>query len=109
MTCEYNVQLCFARPMGWGGGELAEEAEALLRWLFAGATLDVERMEPEEGLDIVVARLNGLATWSTELQLLDWMDERMPEDWWIWIAGCKAEVIPKEDAGPCRIKKRRMA
>lgn len=108
MACEYNVDFCFARPDSKKYGALVQEAGELLRKLFAGAKMDIEEVE-EEGHEVVIARLNGLAAWKSEEQLLEWLDERLPESWWMWVAGFKAEVIPKEDAGPCRLRKRGMA
>ncbi|MFB9324872.1 hypothetical protein ACFFSY_02810 [Paenibacillus aurantiacus] len=104
MTCEYNADLCFIRPIGWGG-DLGGEAEALARKLFAGAAIGTET-SAEEGLEIAIVRANGLAAWRSEAELMDWLDDKLPESWWIWLAGIKAEVIPKADYGPCRLKKR---
>lgn len=105
MTCEYQANLCFVRPGDWGDAVLAEEVAALARKLFPGASVDVSAAR-EEGLDVAVARVNGLAAWQTEEQLLDWLDARLPEEWWIWLSGYTVEVMPKVDAGPCRLKKR---
>ncbi|RIX60137.1 hypothetical protein D3P08_00685 [Paenibacillus nanensis] len=107
MACEYNIDICFARP-GLDLGEpalLGREAGELLKSLLPGAILYMEEVE-EEGHEVVIARLNGLAAWASEEQFLDWLDRRLPESWWMWIAGIKAEVILKEDAGPCRLRKR---
>ncbi|MFC4102250.1 hypothetical protein [Paenibacillus xanthanilyticus] len=104
MTCEYNADLCFIRPAGWGG-VLEGEAEALTRKLFPGAAVETEA-SVEEGLDVAVVRVNGLAAWQSEAELMEWLDDKMPESWWIWLAGIKAEVMPKADHGPCRVKKR---
>ncbi|TYP71762.1 hypothetical protein BCM02_10940 [Paenibacillus methanolicus] len=105
MTCEYNAGLCFIRPAGWGGRVLIDDVEALARKLFAGASIEIET-SLEDGLDVAVVRANGLAAWRSEAELMDWLDDKLPESWWIWLAGIKAAVIPKADYGPCRLKKR---
>ncbi|MWC29894.1 hypothetical protein [Paenibacillus sp. MMS18-CY102] len=102
---EYDVELCFIRPRNWGEASLLEEVRELVCHLFAGARTDVEHGE-EDGLDVAVAKVNGLAVWDNEEDLLDWLDDALPESWWDWLAGYKVNVMKKEDAGPCLIKRR---
>ncbi|MBB3111174.1 hypothetical protein FHS18_003242 [Paenibacillus phyllosphaerae] len=103
MACEYNADLCFIRPLDWGATPLLEEVGGLLKDLFKGSRMDLEPSE-EEGLEVVVARVNGLAMWEQEDDLLDWLNAALPESWWIWLAGYQVNVMKKEDVGPCRLK-----
>ncbi|MCZ8518188.1 MULTISPECIES: hypothetical protein [Paenibacillus] len=108
MPSEYDAALCFVRRMEENGRPLHVVLEADLRRIFPGASLDMDP-KAEEGLEIVVARINGLGPWESENELLDRMEQQLPEPWWNWLSGYRLQVTPKEDAGPCRLTKKREA
>ncbi|WP_426452162.1 hypothetical protein ACP26L_08925 [Paenibacillus sp. S-38] len=105
MPSEYDAALCFVRTLEVNARPLQEELASDLRRVLPGASLDLDP-KLEDGFEIVVARMNGLGPWGSEEELLDRMEREMPEAWWTWLAGYRLLVTPKEDAGPCRLKKK---
>ncbi|HUC91676.1 MAG TPA: hypothetical protein VMS09_06530 [Paenibacillus sp.] len=104
MPSEYQFDLCFIRQAD-DTGFFHAEIERELRRLFDGeAKWAVDRKRQGE-LDIAVAEINGLSAIGTEEEWMDAFEARALSDCWQWLNGYRLEVIPKEDAGCCRVKR----
>ncbi|CAG7641618.1 hypothetical protein PAESOLCIP111_04251 [Paenibacillus solanacearum] len=105
MASEYFVDLCFIKPHTDAGAPFPE-LEAQLGALFSSqAAITVERKQ-DDGLEIAVAQVSGLSAWTTEQDVISHLEKHMPLDSLDWLNGYRIQVILKEDAGPCRLKRR---
>lgn len=108
MLNEFIVDLCFIRPET----ELASpfpDMETELDLLFASSSASaapcyVDRKR-EEGLDIAVAQVSGLSVWQSEQEVIAHMEDGMERGSMEWLSGYRVQVIAKEDAGACCMKK----
>lgn len=105
MPSEFVLDLVFVRQQSAEAPFAAAIEDEVCR-LFSGRGSWHTETKREEGLDIAVVAVNGLAAWDTEDDVLDYMDARMQSDCWNWLNGYHLKVIAKEDAGSCRCKKR---
>ncbi|NEW05833.1 hypothetical protein GK047_07350 [Paenibacillus sp. SYP-B3998] len=110
MPCEFALDLCFIREHTQS--PLQTVIDQQLHGLFVGkGTWYIDHRE-EEGLDIVVAEVKGLATWETEDDILRYIEESVEtdvaseSDCWDYLLAYQVKVSPKLDAGCCRIKTR---
>ncbi|MCZ8515270.1 hypothetical protein O9H85_23215 [Paenibacillus filicis] len=79
--------------------------ELELQQMFAGRATWHTVTKRDQDLDISVVEIKGLAAWSNEDEVLDYVETRMQSDCWEWLNGYQVNVILKEDAGSCRWKK----
>lgn len=105
MPSEYMVDLCFIRPQTAAPSPFPE-LDVQMRTLFSsGASWFIDRKR-EEGLDIAIAQVNGLSSWSSEQEVISHMETRMQPESLEWLSGYRIRVIPKENADTCCLKKR---
>ncbi|OAS13450.1 hypothetical protein [Paenibacillus oryzisoli] len=109
MPSEFALDLCFIREHAQSPFYMIIEQQ--MSELFAGkGTWYVDHRE-QEGLDIAVAEVKGLSTWESEDDVLSYIEEYagsgLPAelDCWIHLQGYQVKVMPKADAGCCRLKK----
>jgi hypothetical protein len=69
------------------------------------ASIYIDRKQ-EDGMDIAVAEISGLSVWESEQDVITHLEAGMLPDSLQWLGGYRIQVIPKEDAGACCLKKR---
>ncbi|PZD95583.1 hypothetical protein DNH61_13735 [Paenibacillus sambharensis] len=106
MPSEYTLNMCFIRPAGDAAGFHHEIEQEMTRLFHKGVRWSAERKLQDE-LDIAVVEVNGLTHLNTEEEVLGSLEDRMDSDCWEWLGGFELHVIPKIDAGACRLKVRR--
>ncbi|MEW9701294.1 hypothetical protein [Paenibacillus sp. SI8] len=109
MLSEFTLDLCFIREHA--ESPFDARIEQLLEALFAGKGTWYIDSRVEEGLDIAVAEVKGMASWQNEDELLHYIEESAASDpasgsdCWDSLQGYQVKVTPKEDAGCCSLKK----
>lgn len=102
---EYELNLVFIRDSGDGEQLLGEVRLEMKRVLDAAAKWNAYG-RTEEAIHIVVVEANGLTPLTTEEEVIGRLEERMESECWDWLTGYQLTVLPKEDAGSCRLTKR---
>ncbi|MBW7475245.1 hypothetical protein K0T92_10850 [Paenibacillus oenotherae] len=108
MLNEFIVDLCFIRPQTEHGSpfpQMESELNLLFSTSAASAVPCYVDRKREEGLDIAVAQVSGLSVWSSEREVIAYMENGMEQASLNWLSGYRVQVIPKEDAGTCCLKK----
>ncbi|WP_054028397.1 hypothetical protein [Bacillus sp. FJAT-28004] len=110
MPFEFTLNLCFIREHTQSPFQSVINQQ--LQGLFAGKGSWYIDHREEEGLDIAVAEVKGLATWETEDEIIRYIEESARMDsasesaCWDHLQGYQVSVSPKLDAGCCRLKSR---
>jgi hypothetical protein len=105
MLSEYFIDLCFIRAEPCESIRIVEKLQEEIRRIFPVVSTIYIDHKREEGLEIAVCELNGLSMWETEEELLMYVEEKLSDECWSWLTGYRLQVIPKEDAGTCSLKK----
>jgi hypothetical protein len=106
---EYTLDLCFIREHK--EAPFHSEIERELQRLFAGRGTWYTDFREESGLDIAVAEVKGIASWTNEDEVVAYLEDGMLTDaaeasqCWDHLHGLQVKVSPKLDVGCCRIKK----
>lgn len=109
MPSEFALDLCFIREHA--KSPFSTIIEQQLNELFAGKGTWYIDLREQEGLDIAVAEVKGLAIWESEEEVLSYIEEyaacslTSEHDCWNHLQGYQVKVSPKADAGCCRLKK----
>ncbi|KRE70463.1 hypothetical protein [Paenibacillus sp. Soil750] len=109
MPSEFALDLCFIREHAQSPFYTIIEQQ--LNELFAGKGTWYIDLREQEGLDIAVAEVKGLAIWESEEEILNYIEkytisgEPSEHDCWNHLQGYQVKVSPKADAGCCRLKK----
>ncbi|KQX48491.1 hypothetical protein [Paenibacillus sp. Root444D2] len=109
MPSEFTLDLCFIREHTQSPFYTIIERQ--LNGLFAGKGTWYIDLREEQGLDIAVAEIKGMAIWESEVEVLRYIEESaQPDltseyDCWNHLHGYQVKVSPKADAGCCRLKK----
>ncbi|WP_135556702.1 hypothetical protein [Paenibacillus cymbidii] len=103
MLSEYRVDLCFIRRQTAEASPFPE-IETQMRRLFSSRSSCFIDRKREEGLDIAVAQVNGLSTWSTEQEVILHLEACMEPESFECLSGYRILVTPKEGAGCCQLK-----
>ncbi|MGG1519998.1 hypothetical protein ABE504_31725 [Paenibacillus oryzisoli] len=107
MPCEFTLDLCFIRDDAQIS--LPAMIDRQLHGMFAGKGTWYIDHKVEDGLEIAVAEVKGMGTWESEGELLRYIEETgtdPTQDIWDYLQGYQVQVIPKVDAGCCRLKTR---
>jgi hypothetical protein len=102
---EYAIDLCFIRPDTDTEGFHAEIEQEMERIVGKSGKWYAERKK-QDRLDVSVVQLNGLAALDTEAEVIEQLESRMASPCWDWLNGYRLEVIPKEEAGCCAMKRK---
>ncbi|CAH1203889.1 hypothetical protein PAECIP111893_02107 [Paenibacillus plantiphilus] len=108
MLNEFIVDLCFIRPQTEQSPPfptIESELDLLFSTSAASAVPCYVDRKREEGLDIAVAQISGLSTWSSEQDVITYMEAGMERNSLEWLSGYRIQVVPKENAGSCCMKK----
>lgn len=102
MPSEFLLDLCFLQESG--ERELFRRTiEEEMKRLFAGQAKWNITCKTVEKLDVAMVDINGLAAGHTEEEVLSALESRMNSGCWAQLGGYRLQVIPKEDAGSCRL------
>ncbi|OXM87556.1 hypothetical protein [Paenibacillus rigui] len=110
MPCEFQMDLCFIREHTPSPFQTVIAGQ--LNRLFTGRGTWYIDYRVEDGLDIAVAEVKGLAAWETEDEVLRYVEENASmdleaeADCWNHLQGYQLKVSPKVDAGCCRLQTR---
>ncbi|WP_027084657.1 hypothetical protein [Cohnella panacarvi] len=107
MPSEYELNLVFIRDSGECERLLDDINREMARMLDGGAKWNAYG-RTEEALHIVVVEANGLTPLTTEEEVIGRLESRMESECWEWLTGYQLTVTPKEDAGSCRLKKKKV-
>lgn len=105
---ECSIDLCFIQQHDPESG-FRQKIERELDRLFVSKGnwyLDM-KTEEEEGLDIAVAEVKNLFCWESDEKALAFLEQSIQSgaECWNHLQGYRIEVIPKEDAGCCKVRK----
>jgi len=104
MPSEFTLDLCFIRKPKRTPFQTMIYQQ--LHELFNGKGTWYMDYKEEEGLEIAIAEVKGLGTWECEEDLLRYIEESVldqTQDCWDYLQGYQVQVIPKVDAGSCRL------
>jgi len=102
------MDMVFIRDLG-DSQELLGEVQLEMGRLFDAGARWHAYGRTEDGVHIVVVEANGLTALTTEDEVMERLESRMESDCWDYLSGYRLTVIPKEDAGCCRVKKKETA
>ncbi|CAH1202230.1 hypothetical protein PAECIP111891_02071 [Paenibacillus allorhizoplanae] len=109
MSSEFTLDLCFIREQATSPFYTIIEQQ--LTDLFTGKGTWYMDLKEEQGLEIVVVEVKGMAMWESEDEVIGYIeesaesDETLGYDCWSHLHGYQVKVTPKADAGCCRLKK----
>ena len=109
MPSEFTMDLCFIREHA--KSPFYTVIQQQLQELFTGKGTWYIDLREEEGLDIAVAEVNGIAVWENEDEVLRYIEESAESaltseyDCWNHLQGYQLKVSPRADAGCCYLKK----
>ncbi|KRF04162.1 hypothetical protein ASG89_22555 [Paenibacillus sp. Soil766] len=107
MPSEFTLDLCFIREHAQSPFYTIIEQQ--MSELFVGKGTWYVDLREQEGLDIAVAEVKGLAIWESEADVLRYIEAHtgsgLPaeQDCWVHLQGYQVKVMPKADAGCCRL------
>lgn len=104
---EYQLDLVFIRDCGDAEQLLEEVRYEMGRMMDGGAKWNAYG-RTEDGLHIAVVEANGLTPLTTEAEVIERLEGRMESECWEWLSGYRLTVTPKEDAGSCCLKKKKV-
>lgn len=109
MPSEFALDLCFIREHT--KSPFYTVIEKQLSSLFAGKGTWYIDLREEEGLDIAVAEVKGMASWESEDEILRYIEEsaefNLISEYHCWnhLHGYQVKVSPKADVECCSLKK----
>lgn len=103
---EFQMDLCFIHNVGDANRFVTEIRREMERLFHSGARWYLDSKKVEQ-LDIAVVEVSGLTVLDSEEEVLQDLEARMDSDCWDWLNGYRLAVIPKEDAGSCRLHRKR--
>lgn len=92
MNNETYLDFCFIRHEQGG---FKQEIDELLADLFSGKRLKWYLEEKkQDNLDIVVAEVKGMSSWSSEEELVQYLENEAGERFWEYVQGYQFRVYP---------------
>lgn len=92
MKNETYLDFCFIREEK---GSFSTEIDLLLKEMFSSNQLHWYLDEKsEQGLEIVVAEVKGMSDWSSEEQLLSYLEDRGSSSFWTYLQGYQFSIYP---------------
>jgi hypothetical protein len=97
MKSEFFLDLCFIRERGPYDSFIAS-VQSLLTGLFAGKADWSAEEKQEEGTEIVISEVKGADVWEKEEDIVSFLEEHAPSQFWEWLQGYRVKVDVKERA-----------
>ncbi|SFE62926.1 hypothetical protein SAMN04487969_104254 [Paenibacillus algorifonticola] len=91
MKSEFMLDLCFIRKQEQESS-FTKSIEALLQQLFAKKSSWFLEEKHEGELEVVNAAVKGYSDWEKEEEVLLFIEEQAPAEFWDWIQGYRLEL-----------------
>ncbi|WNS78418.1 hypothetical protein RRU94_00125 [Domibacillus sp. DTU_2020_1001157_1_SI_ALB_TIR_016] len=92
MNNETYVDFCFIRNEQ---GRFKEDINALLHDLFSTKRLHWYLEEKKiDTAEMVIAEIKGMSDWTSEGDLLHYLEEKADERFWTYVQGCQLYIYP---------------
>jgi len=97
---ETYLDFCFIRTEQ---GHFKEEIDELLQNLFGTKRLNWYLEEKKTaGAEMVIAEVKGMSDWTSEEELLLYLEEQADEPFWSYVQGCQLYIYPfKKGCASC--------
>jgi len=98
MKNELVLDLCFIRPIQ-GGFE--REIQTELQNIFGEKLTWYLDVKQQEELEVVVAELRGIGSWSSEDEVMSKIEELASDTFFTWLQGYRIQLFAKEEGSVC--------
>lgn len=102
-NCDFRLNLCLIREQQTGGS-LVKEARLQVMELFLGKGTCYVEGRTEDGLEIVVAEVQGSNQFELEEDVVDFVEQFATDELLSWIQGYQVKIELKTERCACELQ-----